>query len=52
VDGKVPLSVAAEDGHIDIVKLLIELGETPNTRTRMDSRRSIRALRAKKENSY
>ena len=30
VDGKVPLSVAAMDGHLDIVKLLIELGESPN----------------------
>lgn len=30
VDGKVPLSVAAKDGHLDIVKLLIELGEPPN----------------------
>jgi len=31
VDGKVPLSVAAKDGHTDMVKLLVELGETPNT---------------------
>lgn len=30
VDGKVPLSVAAKDGHLDIVKLLIDLGEPPN----------------------
>ena len=30
VDGKVPLSVAAKDGHLDIVKLLVELGEYPN----------------------
>jgi hypothetical protein len=30
VDGKVPLSVAAKDGHLGIVKLLIELGESPN----------------------
>ena len=30
VDGKVPLSVAAKDGHLDIVKLLVELGESPN----------------------
>ena len=31
VDGKVPLSVAAKDGHAAIIKLLIDLGETPNT---------------------
>lgn len=30
VDGKVPLSVAAKDGHLDVVKLLMELGESPN----------------------
>lgn len=31
VDGKVPLSIAAKDGHLDIVKALVELGETPNS---------------------
>ncbi len=30
VDGKVPLSVAAKEGHREITKLLIELGESPN----------------------
>lgn len=30
VDGKVPLSVVARDGRLDIAKLLIELGESPN----------------------
>lgn len=30
VDGKVPLSVVAKDGRLDIAKLLIELGESPN----------------------
>ncbi len=29
VDGKVPLSVAAKDGHLNIVELLVELGESP-----------------------
>jgi hypothetical protein len=31
VDGKVPLSVAAKDGRLDIVKLLVGLGEPPNS---------------------
>ena len=30
VDGNVPLSVAAKDGRLDVVKLLVELGESPN----------------------
>ena len=31
VDGKVPLSVAAKGGHLEIAKLLVALGEVPNT---------------------
>jgi hypothetical protein len=31
LDGKIPLSVAAKTGHLEIVKLLVELGESPNT---------------------
>ena len=30
VDGMVPLSIAAKDGHLDMVKLLVDLGEPPN----------------------
>jgi len=31
VNGQFPLTIAAKDGHLEIVKLLVELGESPNT---------------------